>query len=286
MHDYMPGRIFWKTAGITAGICSVVLWLFVALGSEITQKNLVEENAWRSYRHELYRAVSGDADVSPQIQEIANYLLKNIGEFDDIVAREKRISDTVRHDSERTTLHVQNPQHVPMILLTMSRSEYWHKLRDDAKSLQTLKGLLQKEGSVPPLELVSTVVSTPGWWPLAILIPQFLGFCAYFFRWVGSEWSFTDRHGMRTRDFCLASHYRWYGFSWPVRLSMVLLLPGAAPMIAVMLLGSKLYDLPETMRAWKRRRHMNATIAHGGGERLHALLSKKLRRGGNNDVSL
>lgn len=219
----MPARVFWKPVGLVVLVVSAVMWLAVGLESGDRIKTRDAINNQLRFQKLLFWHIAETNDekaVDPMIASIAAYLREHREQLDDILERERLISSSFDRQ-QRTALHVQSPERFPKALLLMTNEPRWRALRDDAVALDTLKKLLSGEMSaVPDAEFDSRSVMPIGLliaWPL---VCQLLSFLIYLLCWGGEE----------------TQVYRWYEFRWPVRLSMAVLLPGAAPVLVPMAL--------------------------------------------------
>ncbi len=225
----MPAGVFWSPVLWMFLVVSAVMWVGFGLEAEtrITKRNTFNANA--RFQQSLFRHIAetneGTAD-NPAIASIAAFLREQSGNLDEIVKRERLISSSLTKE-QRTMLYVQNPERFPEPLLLMSNASEWHALRNDAVALDTLKKLLSGETREVPDAKYDTSPNVPTGFLIAwLLVCQFIAFLAYLINWDAG-----DKNGYRFFD-----EYRWYEVGIPTRLCMILLLPGAAPILAPMAL--------------------------------------------------
>lgn len=223
--DTMPASVFWSPVGGAVAVVSLVMLVMVSLvaDGERTAREAINNRVW--FQQALFQYIAGTSEEKaddPTVALIAAYLREHREQLDDILERERLISSSMSKE-QRTALYVQSPERFPKQMLLMTNEPRWRALRDDATALDTLKKLLLGEISAAPdaqYDTRSVSVLPAG---LLIALPfvcQLFPFLVYLACWGGEE----------------SGAYRWYEFRWPVRMSMVLLLPGAAPVLIPMAL--------------------------------------------------
>ena len=226
----MPANVFWVPVLWTIFVASAVMWAIMGLIAGDNNKTRDAINGPLRFRESLFRHIvgtGGERETDLVSASIAAYLRDHRDDLDHLLKRERLASLSLTKD-QRVMLHMQSPDRFPEQLLLMTNEPMWHALRDDAAALAELKQLLSGEISVVPDVAYDTRSAIPKDWLIAWpLVCQMLAFLIYLVNWGG-----TDRQG----NYVWYNDYYWYDVGLPAHVCMVLLLPGAAPVLVPMAL--------------------------------------------------
>lgn len=262
---YMPAVVFWQTASITFLILAVVMLLVFLIDHDYRSDAWKAESAYLRFRYDFFLAIAGkeaqdEHRISDQNRAVAAYLKAH--DLDEVIRREKFARDWVS-EPQRAQLVITHPEKFPPELFLLTLSPEWEKLRGNPKDLALLKQLLLGEGAVPDLVLDARPgITILGLW-LWLLIPQFGSMLMFALRWLAGR---DSQNKDWRKTYRWHETYRWHDMWWPNWIGFVLLLPGGAPILMLLLCGSVIGGAVQGVRCVIGKRNSLEGIPAAGGE--------------------